>query len=287
MKSTSGNGDVKFSTPTKHKTESPLKNYLDYINSFKKLTFEETVELAKRIENGDEEARKTLIEHNLRFAYDYAKRFVGFGLDFDDLLQEANEGMYYATNKYDYRRGCTFCFYSAYYMKRNIQRALAATSLPTSIPVNTYSHYVKLRRISSNLEAKLNRKPTIEELSSEMQLDKEHISELLMINPAISINSPIDPYDFLNTKTILDTIPSDEESEELVFSADFTSYSVSRPILNNTEQKVLSLFLGINTDVQMKPVEIARFLGVKRQYIHTVLKSAYNKLKKVLSEIDY
>ncbi|MCI8745048.1 MAG: sigma-70 family RNA polymerase sigma factor, partial [Lachnospiraceae bacterium] len=183
---------IDLSVPEGVSIEDPVRMYLKEIGKVPLLSAEEEIELAKRLELGDEEAKKRLAEANLRLVVSIAKRYVGRGMLFLDLIQEGNLGLIKAVEKFDYRKGFKFSTYATWWIRQAITRAIADQARTIRIPVHMVETINKLIRVSRQLLQELGREPSPEEIAEEMKLPVERVREILKISQEpVSLETPI------------------------------------------------------------------------------------------------
>ena len=184
--------NLDLSIPDGISIEDPVRMYLKEIGKVPLLSAEEEIELAKRMENGDQEAKKRLAEANLRLVVSIAKRYVGRGMLFLDLIQEGNLGLIKAVEKFDYRKGYKFSTYATWWIRQAITRAIADQARTIRIPVHMVETINKLIRVSRQLLQELGREPTPEEISEEMGMPVDRVREILKISQEpVSLETPI------------------------------------------------------------------------------------------------
>ncbi len=197
-----------LSVPPGVKINDPVRMYLKEIGRVPLLSAEEEVELAKRIEEGDEEAKRRLAEANLRLVVSIAKRYVGRGMLFLDLIQEGNMGLIKAVEKFDFRKGFKFSTYATWWIRQAITRAIADQARTIRIPVHMVETINKLIRVSRQLLQELGREPTPEEIAEEMELSPEKVREIMKIaQEPVSLETPIGEED---DSHLGDFIPDDD-----------------------------------------------------------------------------
>ncbi|MFS8582558.1 MAG: sigma-70 family RNA polymerase sigma factor, partial [Limnochordales bacterium] len=188
----SADEDIDLDLPAGVGLDDPVRMYLKEIGRVPLLTAEEEVELAKRIEQGDEEARRKLAEANLRLVVSIAKRYVGRGMLFLDLIQEGNLGLIKAAEKFDYRKGFKFSTYATWWIRQAITRAIADQARTIRIPVHMVETINKLIRVQRQLVQELGREPTPEEIAKEMGIEPEKVREIMKIaQEPVSLETPI------------------------------------------------------------------------------------------------
>ena len=243
---------IDLSVPDGVSIEDPVRMYLKEIGKVPLLSAEEEIELAKRMELGDQEAKKRLAEANLRLVVSIAKRYVGRGMLFLDLIQEGNLGLIKAVEKFDYRKGYKFSTYATWWIRQAITRAIADQARTIRIPVHMVETINKLIRVSRQLLQELGREPTPEEIAAEMNMPVERVREILKISQEpVSLETPIgeeeDSHlgDFIQDDNV--PVPADaaaftllkEQLEEVLGT------------LTEREQKVLTLRFGLEDGLVM------------------------------------
>ena len=184
--------NIDLSVPEGISIEDPVRMYLKEIGKVPLLTAEEEIDLAKRMEQGDEEAKKRLAEANLRLVVSIAKRYVGRGMLFLDLIQEGNLGLIKAVEKFDYRKGYKFSTYATWWIRQAITRAIADQARTIRIPVHMVETINKEIRVSRQLLQELGREPTPEEIAEEMNISVDRVREILKISQEpVSLETPI------------------------------------------------------------------------------------------------
>ena len=184
--------NIDLSVPEGVSIEDPVRMYLKEIGKVPLLSAEEEIELAQKMEDGDQEAKKRLAEANLRLVVSIAKRYVGRGMLFLDLIQEGNLGLIKAVEKFDYRKGYKFSTYATWWIRQAITRAIADQARTIRIPVHMVETINKLIRVSRQLLQELGREPTPEEIAEEMNLPVERVREILKISQEpVSLETPI------------------------------------------------------------------------------------------------
>ena len=271
---------IDLSVPDGVSIEDPVRMYLKEIGKVPLLSAEEEIELAKRMELGDQEAKKRLAEANLRLVVSIAKRYVGRGMLFLDLIQEGNLGLIKAVEKFDYRKGYKFSTYATWWIRQAITRAIADQARTIRIPVHMVETINKLIRVSRQLLQELGREPTPEKIAAEMNMPVERVREILKISQEpVSLETPIgeeeDSHlgDFIQDDNV--PVPADaaaftllkEQLEEVLGT------------LTEREQKVLTLRFGLEDGRARTLEEVGREFNVTRERIRQIEAKALRKLR--------
>ena len=271
---------IDLSVPDGVSIEDPVRMYLKEIGKVPLLSAEEEIELAKRMELGDQEAKKRLAEANLRLVVSIAKRYVGRGMLFLDLIQEGNLGLIKAVEKFDYRKGYKFSTYATWWIRQAITRAIADQARTIRIPVHMVETINKLIRVGRQLLQELGREPTPEEIAAEMNMPVERVREILKISQEpVSLETPIgeeeDSHlgDFIQDDNV--PVPADaaaftllkEQLEEVLGT------------LTEREQKVLTLRFGLEDGRARTLEEVGKEFNVTRERIRQIEAKALRKLR--------
>ncbi|MBQ9063891.1 MAG: RNA polymerase sigma factor RpoD [Blautia sp.] len=271
---------IDLSVPEGVSIEDPVRMYLKEIGKVPLLSAEEEIELAKRMEDGDEEAKKRLAEANLRLVVSIAKRYVGRGMLFLDLIQEGNLGLIKAVEKFDYRKGYKFSTYATWWIRQAITRAIADQARTIRIPVHMVETINKLIRVSRQLLQELGREPTPEEISEHMDMPVERVREILKISQEpVSLETPIgeeeDSHlgDFIQDDNV--PVPADAAAFTLLKE----QLSAVLGTLTEREQKVLRLRFGLDDGRARTLEEVGKEFNVTRERIRQIEAKALRKLR--------
>lgn len=271
---------IDLSVPEGVSIEDPVRMYLKEIGKVNLLTAEEEIELAKRMEEGDEDAKKRLAEANLRLVVSIAKRYVGRGMLFLDLIQEGNLGLIKAVEKFDYRKGYKFSTYATWWIRQAITRAIADQARTIRIPVHMVETINKLIRVSRQLLQELGREPTPEEIAKEMEMSVDRVREILKISQEpVSLETPIGEEE---DSHLGDFIP-DEDAPAPDTAASHTllreQLSEVLQTLTPREEKVLRLRFGLEDGRSRTLEEVGREFNVTRERIRQIEAKALRKLR--------
>ena len=271
---------IDLSVPEGVSIEDPVRMYLKEIGKVSLLTADEEIELAKRMEQGDEEAKKRLVEANLRLVVSIAKRYVGRGMLFLDLIQEGNLGLIKAVEKFDYRKGYKFSTYATWWIRQAITRAIADQARTIRIPVHMVETINKLIRVSRQLLQELGREPTPEEIAEEMKMPVERVREILKISQEpVSLETPIgeeeDSHlgDFIQDDNV--PVPADAAAFTLLKEQLIEVLGT----LTEREQKVLRLRFGLDDGRARTLEEVGKEFNVTRERIRQIEAKALRKLR--------
>jgi len=261
-------------------SDDPVKLYLKEIGGYPLLSIEQEIELAKRIENGDDVAKQTLAESNLRLVVSIAKRYVGRGLSFLDLIQEGNLGLIKAVEKFDYTKGYKFSTYATWWIRQAITRSIADQSRTIRIPVHMSEVINKTYRVSRNLLQELGREPTEQELADAMNLPIEKVREILKISAdPISLDTPIGEEDDSHLGDFIkdDTIIGPEDAAAYAVLQDQIAKLLDT--LTEREQRVLVLRFGLKDGRTRTLEEVGKEFNVTRERIRQIEAKALRKLR--------
>ena len=271
---------IDLSVPEGVSIEDPVRMYLKEIGKVSLLTADEEIELAKRMEQGDEEAKKRLAEANLRLVVSIAKRYVGRGMLFLDLIQEGNLGLIKSVEKFDYRKGYKFSTYATWWIRQAITRAIADQARTIRIPVHMVETINKLIRVSRQLLQELGREPTPEEIAEEMKMPVDRVREILKISQEpVSLETPIgeeeDSHlgDFIQDDNV--PVPADAAAFTLLKEQLIEVLGT----LTEREQKVLRLRFGLDDGRARTLEEVGKEFNVTRERIRQIEAKALRKLR--------
>ena len=261
-------------------SDDPVKIYLKEIGNYPLLSMDEEVELAKKIAEGDQYATERLTESNLRLVVSIAKKYVGRGLSFLDLIQEGNLGLIKAVDKFDYSKGYKFSTYATWWIRQAITRSIADQSRTIRIPVHMSEVINKAYRISRSLLQELGREPTEEEIAKEMNLPVEKVREIMKISAdPISLDTPIGEEDDSHLGDFIkdDTIMGPEDAAAYTMLQDQIQKLLTT--LSEREQRVLILRFGLLDGRTRTLEEVGKEFNVTRERIRQIEAKALRKLR--------
>ena len=271
---------IDLSVPEGVSIEDPVRMYLKEIGKVSLLSADEEIELAKRMEKGDEAAKKRLAEANLRLVVSIAKRYVGRGMLFLDLIQEGNLGLIKAVEKFDYRKGYKFSTYATWWIRQAITRAIADQARTIRIPVHMVETINKLIRVSRQLLQELGREPSPEEIAEEMDIPVERVREILKISQEpVSLETPIGEEEDSHLGDFI-------QDENVPVPADAAAFTLLKEQLDEVlgtlterEQKVLRLRFGLDDSRARTLEEVGKEFNVTRERIRQIEAKALRKLR--------
>ena len=270
--------NIDLTVPDGISIEDPVRMYLKEIGKVPLLSAEEEIDLAQRMEVGDEEAKKRLAEANLRLVVSIAKRYVGRGMLFLDLIQEGNLGLIKAVEKFDYTKGYKFSTYATWWIRQAITRAIADQARTIRIPVHMVETINKLIRVSRQLLQELGREPTPEEIAEEMSMPVERVREILKISQEpVSLETPIGEEEDSHLGDFI-------QDDNVPVPADAAAFSLLKEQLNEVlgtlterEQKVLRLRFGLDDGRARTLEEVGKEFNVTRERIRQIEAKALRK----------
>ena len=271
---------IDLSVPEGVSIEDPVRMYLKEIGKVPLLSAEEEIELAKKMEQGDENAKKRLAEANLRLVVSIAKRYVGRGMLFLDLIQEGNLGLIKAVEKFDYRKGYKFSTYATWWIRQAITRAIADQARTIRIPVHMVETINKLIRVSRQLLQELGREPTPEEIAEEMDMPVDRVREILKISQEpVSLETPIGEEEDSHLGDFI-------QDDNVPVPADAAAFTLLKEqlvevlgTLTEREQKVLRLRFGLDDGRARTLEEVGKEFNVTRERIRQIEAKALRKLR--------
>ena len=272
--------NIDLSVPEGVSIEDPVRMYLKEIGKVPLLSAEEEITLAKRMENGDESAKKRLAEANLRLVVSIAKRYVGRGMLFLDLIQEGNLGLIKAVEKFDYRKGYKFSTYATWWIRQAITRAIADQARTIRIPVHMVETINKLIRVSRQLLQELGREPQPEEIAKEMNMSVDRVREILKISQEpVSLETPIGAEEDSHLGDLI-------QDDNVPVPADAAAFTLLKEqlvevlgTLTEREQKVLRLRFGLDDGRARTLEEVGKEFNVTRERIRQIEAKALRKLR--------
>lgn len=269
--------------PRSEASDDSVKAYLQQIGKIKLLSGEEEVELAKRIAEGDPVAKQKLIQANLRLVVSIAKKYIGRGLSFLDLIQEGNLGLIRAAEKFDYKRGFKFSTYATWWIQQSITRGIADKSRTIRLPVHMIETIGKLKKATRDLTNELNRAPTKEELAARMEIPLSKLRLVLKATQStISLETPLNTKD--EASKIGDFLVDETmESPDTQVSQDSLTEEIEKVLttLRPREKDVLELRFGLKDGNKRTLEEIGQLFGVSRERVRQIETRALNKLRKM------
>jgi RNA polymerase primary sigma factor len=269
-----------LSVPPGVKINDPVRMYLKEIGRVDLLSAEEEIKLANRIEEGDEEAKRRLAEANLRLVVSIAKRYVGRGMLFLDLIQEGNMGLIKAVEKFDYRKGFKFSTYATWWIRQAITRAIADQARTIRIPVHMVETINKLIRVQRQLLQDLGREPTPEEIGEDMDLTPDKVREILKIaQEPVSLETPIGEEDDSHLGDFIEDQDATSPSEHAAYELLKEQLEDVLDTLTDREENVLRLRFGLDDGRTRTLEEVGKVFGVTRERIRQIEAKALRKLR--------
>jgi RNA polymerase primary sigma factor len=272
--------EIDLSIPEGIALDDPVRMYLKEIGRVPLLSADDEIELAQRVEAGEETAKRRLAEANLRLVVSIAKRYVGRGMLFLDLIQEGNLGLIKAVEKFDYRKGYKFSTYATWWIRQAITRAIADQARTIRIPVHMVETINKLIRISRQLLQALGREPTAEEIAAEMEMSPERVREIIKIaQEPVSLETPIGEEEDSHLGDFIE----DQDAPAPAEAASFRLLKEQLEDVLNTltprEEKVLRLRFGLDDGRARTLEEVGQIFNVTRERIRQIEAKALRKLR--------
>ncbi|MDO5424430.1 MAG: RNA polymerase sigma factor RpoD [Eubacteriales bacterium] len=261
-------------------TEDPVRMYLKEIGNVPLLSTEEEIELAKRVEQGDEEAKKKLTEANLRLVVSIAKKYVGRGMPFLDLIQEGNMGLMKAVDKFDYSKGYKFSTYATWWIRQAITRGIADTGRTIRVPVHMVETINKTLRMTRTLLQELGREPTPEEVAERLNVPVARVREVLKISrDPVSLDTPIGEEDDSHLGDFIEDDSALSPADSAAFSMLRAELSTALESLTDRERQVVRLRFGLEDGRARTLEEVGKEFNVTRERIRQIEAKALRKLR--------
>ncbi|MBM3709489.1 MAG: RNA polymerase sigma factor RpoD [Actinobacteria bacterium] len=264
----------------KSPTNDPVRMYLKEIGKVRLLTAAEEVQLAKRIEKGDMTAKSRLVEANLRLVVSIAKKYVGRGMLFLDLIQEGNLGLIRAVEKFDYKKGYKFSTYATWWIRQAITRAIADQARTIRIPVHMVETINKLIRVQRQLLQKFGREPTADEIAEYLEFTPDKVREIMKISQEpVSLETPIGEEEDSHLGDFIEDSEVEAPSDAASFSMLQEQLNEVLNTLNERERKVIQLRFGLQDGHPRTLEEVGREFGVTRERIRQIESKTLSKLR--------
>ena len=261
-------------------TEDPVRMYLKEIGNVPLLTTEQEVELAKRVEAGDEEAKKQLTEANLRLVVSIAKKYVGRGMPFLDLIQEGNMGLMKAVDKFDYTKGYKFSTYATWWIRQAITRGIADTGRTIRVPVHMVETINKTLRMTRTLLQELGREPTPEEVAERLNVSVSRVREVLKISrDPVSLDTPIGEENDSHLGDFIEDDSALSPADSAAFSMLRAELATALESLTDRERQVVKLRFGLEDGRARTLEEVGKEFNVTRERIRQIEAKALRKLR--------
>ena len=261
-------------------TEDPVRMYLKEIGNVPLLSTEEEIELAKRVEEGDEAAKKKLTEANLRLVVSIAKKYVGRGMPFLDLIQEGNMGLMKAVDKFDYSKGYKFSTYATWWIRQAITRGIADTGRTIRVPVHMVETINKTLRMTRTLLQELGREPTPEEVADRLNVPVSRVREVLKISrDPVSLDTPIGEEDDSHLGDFIEDDSALSPADSAAFSMRREELNTALESLTDRERQVVELRFGLRDGRARTLEEVGREFNVTRERIRQIEAKALRKLR--------
>ena len=270
----------KLDFSVKSPTNDPVRMYLKEIGKVRLLTAAEEVQLAKRIEKGDMNAKSRLVEANLRLVVSIAKKYVGRGMLFLDLIQEGNLGLIRAVEKFDYKKGYKFSTYATWWIRQAITRAIADQARTIRIPVHMVETINKLIRVQRQLLQKYGREPTAEEIAQHLEFTPDKVREIMKISQEpVSLETPIGEEEDSHLGDFIEDADVEAPSDAASFTMLQEQLNEVLNTLNDRERKVIQLRFGLQDGHPRTLEEVGREFGVTRERIRQIESKTLSKLR--------
>ena len=262
------------------KLDDPVRMYLKEIGRIKLLTPEEEQEIAKKMAEGDEDARKRMSEANLRLVVSIAKRYVGRGMQLLDLIQEGNLGLMKAVEKFDYTKGYKFSTYATWWIRQSITRAIADQARTIRIPVHMVETINRVLRTSHSMVQKLGREPTTKEIADELHIEESKVEEVLKIaQEPVSLETPIGEEEDSHLGDFIQDDEASQPSEEASYTLLREQLEEVRSTLTPREEQVLRMRFGLTDGKPHTLEEVGKEFDVTRERIRQIESKALRKLR--------